>query len=203
MLRPARFSTDSRPQWTSSVWPGAAQCRRRRNERWRGPEPRASGSSETRAETVFHAGNLEKGPRWLPPRRNQRLGLDDVTRIGLARLRRLAVIAEGTVAFRHSRRNTLCRCVIDERVRLGDVAHDPVQDRAQRLGGRQTHVPVGLVDHQLRTALFPQLRGGALGWRATDVPLTRSPGTAVPVSHKPEEVGRAPTGPPNPRGAIG
>ena len=64
------------------------------------------------------------------------LRLDHVVRVGLAVVRRLAVVAEPAVALSHRCGDALCGSVFDEHVRFGDVAHDVVENRTQRLGGR-------------------------------------------------------------------
>src|SRR5919206_1971 len=53
-----------------------------------------------------------------------------------------------TVAARDGGAHALVRRSRDEPVGVGRVAHEPVQDRPQRLCAREAHVLVGLVDDQ-------------------------------------------------------
>src|SRR4051812_40507242 len=76
----------------------------------------------------------------------ERLGLDDVRRVGPAPRRGLAVVAPRSVAALDRRAHTLIGRGADELQRIGGIAHQPVEDAAECLGGRQAHVLVGLVD---------------------------------------------------------
>src|SRR5882757_10815479 len=82
--------------------------------------------------------------------------LYDVIRVGLFVLRCLAVVAERPVTLADRGADAVVRGGLDEVVRLGRVAHQAVQDRAERLGRGDAHVLEGLVDDEL---LRGELRG--------------------------------------------
>src|SRR3954470_17549756 len=99
------------------------------------------------------------------------LGLDDVGRVGASLRRRLAVVAPRSIATLDCRAHTLVGGGADELQSVGGVAHQPVEDAAERLGGRQTHVLVGLIDDELLSLQLGQRDVGKFGGHFGDTCL--------------------------------
>src|SRR5262245_58801674 len=61
----------------------------------------------------------------------------------------LAVIAKRAIPLGNGSMDAGVARPADEGAAFGRVAHDPIEDRSQRLGALQAHVVVGLIDDQL------------------------------------------------------
>src|SRR4029077_16212258 len=85
------------------------------------------------------------------------LGLDHVFGVRLFLRAGLAVVAEGAVALGDGCRDALLLGELDEALRVGGIAHQPREDRAEGLGRGEPHVLVGVVDDQLHRG---ELGGG-------------------------------------------
>src|SRR4051812_17804945 len=84
-------------------------------------------------------------------------GLDDVAGVRPALRRGLRVVAERRVAVSDHRLYALGLGALDEALGVGRVAHQAVEDRAERLRRGQAHVLVDLVHDELHRG---ELGGG-------------------------------------------